>query len=135
MNLNDQTEYLYYLPNASLTLRVIQYLHGKPELAVLCVTIVHQIDGWLVRIKFKGHLTSQDNGDFRAYLNELGISYDPPRRLQIAFMSLEMGECPINLMRRYQIAIVSHGNPNLKEIEAFREQFVKKLGYCPETLV
>lgn len=135
MNLNDQTEYLYYLPNASLTLRVIQHLHGKPELAVSCVTIVHQIDGWLVRIKLKGHLTPQDHGDFRAYLNELGISYDPPRRLQIAFMSLEMGECPINLMRRYQLAIVSHGNPNLKEIEAFREQFVKKLGYCPETLV
>jgi len=30
--------------------------------------------------------------------------------------------------------VVCHGRPDRKEIEAFRQQFVKGLGYCPETL-
>jgi hypothetical protein len=37
-------------------------------------------------------------------------------------------------MRRYQIAIVSYGSPDASDIEAFKEQFTRGLGYCPETL-
>jgi hypothetical protein len=29
---------------------------------------------------------------------------------------------------------VSHGTPDQQDIEAFRQQFTKGLGYCPETL-
>ncbi|GAB1538808.1 hypothetical protein NUACC21_14720 [Scytonema sp. NUACC21] len=68
-------EYLYYLANASLTLRVVQVLHAKPRMPVSFVTVIHQIDGWVVRIKLKGQISPQDDGDFRAFLNELGISY------------------------------------------------------------
>jgi hypothetical protein len=55
-------------------------------------------------------------------------------RIQMALWSLEAGQNPVDVMRRYQVAIVSHGNPERKEIEAFRQQFVRGLGYCPETL-
>ncbi|BAZ06664.1 hypothetical protein [Calothrix sp. NIES-3974] len=127
-------EYLYYLANASLTLRVVQHLHARPELPVLFVTVIHQIDGWVVRIKLDGEISPQVDGDFRAFLNELGISYEPPMRLQMALWSLEAGQYPVDVMRRYQVAIVSHGNPEREEIEAFRQQFVRGLGYCPETL-
>lgn len=44
-------EYLYYLANASLTLRLIEYLHNKPHLSVNCVTVINQIDGWVVNVK------------------------------------------------------------------------------------
>ncbi|RUS94108.1 hypothetical protein DSM107003_39950 [Trichormus variabilis SAG 1403-4b] len=127
-------EYLYYLANASLTLRVVQHLHGRPENPISFITVIHQIDGWVVRIKFREPLSPQDDGDFRAFLNELGISYEPPMRVQMALWSLEAGQFPVDVMRRYQVAIVSHGSPEREEIEAFRQQFVRGLGYCPETL-
>jgi hypothetical protein len=52
----------------------------------------------------------------------------------MALWSLEAGQSPVDVMRRYQVAIVSHGNPEREEIETFRQQFVRGLGYCPETL-
>ena len=92
-------EYLYYLANASLTLRIVEHLHGRPQMPLSFITVIHQIDGWVVKVKMKSPLNSQQDGDFR-----------------------------------YQVAIVSHGNPEREEIETFRQQFVKGLGYCPETL-
>lgn len=126
-------DYLYYLANASLTLRIIEYLHGKPQTPVAFVTVIHQIDGWVVKVRMNP-LNSQHDGDFRAFLNELGIPYEPPMRINMALWSLEAGQSPIDVMRRYQVAVVSHGNPEREEIEAFRQQFVRGLGYCPETL-
>ncbi len=52
----------------------------------------------------------------------------------MAFWALETGQSPVAVMRRYQVAVVSYGKPDRKEIEAFRNQFVMGLGYCPETL-
>ncbi|MBC6421635.1 MAG: hypothetical protein GDA43_10695 [Hormoscilla sp. SP5CHS1] len=127
-------EYTYYLPNASLTLRIIEYLHATPRLPVTFVTVIHQIDGWVMKIKLAQALDAQEEGDFRAYLNEVGFPYQPEIRVQMALWSLETGQSPINVMRRYQVAVVSHGSPNHCEIEEFRQQFVQGLGYCPETL-
>jgi hypothetical protein len=127
-------EYLYYLANASLTLRIVEYLHSTPKMSVAFITVIHQIDGWVVKVKMNSSLTSQEDGDFRAFLNELGIPYEPPMRVNMALWSLEAGQSPIDVMRRYQVAVVSHGSPQREEIEAFRQQFVRGLGYCPETL-
>ena len=127
-------EYLYYLANASLTLRIVEYLHGRPQLPFGFVTVIHQIDGWVVKVKMTSPLNTQQDGDFRAFLNELGIPYEAPIRLRMALWSLEAGQSPVDVMRRYQVAIVSHGNPEREEIETFRQQFVRGLGYCPETL-
>lgn len=127
-------EYLYYLANASLTLRIIEYLHGRPQMPVAFVTVIHQIDGWVIKVKMNSPLSPQQTGDFQAFLNELGISYEPPMRVNMALWSLEAGQSPVDVMRRYQVAVVSHGNPEREEIEAFRQQFVRGLGYCPETL-
>lgn len=126
-------EYLYYLANASLTLRIVEHLHSTPHISVAFVTVIHQIDGWVVKVKINP-LNSQQDGDFRAFLNELGIPYEPPMRVNMALWSLEAGQSPIDVMRRYQVAVVSHGSPQREEIEAFRQQFVRGLGYCPETL-
>jgi hypothetical protein len=127
-------DYLYFLANASLTLRVVEYLHSTPWLPVQFITVIHQIDGWVVKIKMNGPLTPHQHGDFRALMNELGIPYDPEIRLQMALWSLETGQSPIDVMRRYQVAVVSHGHPDKSDIEAFRQQFTMGLGYCPETL-
>jgi hypothetical protein len=98
------------------------------------MTVIHQIDGWVIRIKMNDCIDVSDSEDFRAYMNELGISYDPGIRVRMALWGLENGQSPIDVMRRYQVAIVSHGKPDREEIEAFRRQFVMGLGYCPETL-
>ena len=131
---STKMEYLYYLANASLTLRVVQYLHARPRIPVSFITVIHQIDGWVVRVKLDYPISNNEDGDIRAFLNELGIRYEPPMRVQMALWSLEAQQNPVEVMRRYQVAIVSHGSPDKEEIEAFRQQFVRGLGYCPETL-
>lgn len=127
-------EYLCYLANASLTLRLIEYLHSKPQLKVSFVTVINQIDGWVVRVRLKYEVSPQEDGDLRSVLSELGISYSPPKRVQLALWSLAGGQSPVDVMRRYQVAVVSHGQPETQEIEAFRQVFIRGLGYCPQTL-
>jgi hypothetical protein len=127
-------DYLYYLANASLTLRIVEYLHTYLQDHLKFLTVIHQIDGWIIRIKLHHPLTEPQEGNFKAYLEELGIPYNPSVRMQMAFWSLEVGQSPIQVMRRYQVAVVSHGNPQGEEVEEFRRQFVRGLGYCPETL-
>lgn len=127
-------EYIYYLANASLTLRVVEYLEVMPHLPVSFMTVIHQIDGWLVKIKMNGLLDPISHGNFRAFMSEQGIPYTPDMRLQMALWSLETGQSPIDVMRRYQVAVVSHGSPDRSDIEAFCHQFTRGLGYCPETL-
>lgn len=127
-------EYLYNLGNASLTLRVVKYLQAMPHLPVKFVTVVHLLDGWIVFVKMDKPLNSRQDGDVRAFLNEMGIPFQPPMRVNMALASLEAGQSPIDVMRRYQVVVVSHGRPDQSEIEAFRHQFIRGLGYCPETL-
>lgn len=128
-------EYLYYLANASLTLRIVEYLHAHPQIPLDFISVINLIDGWIVRVKMKYPLPPQREGDFRAYLNELGISHQPPKRIAIALRDLEAGQSPTKVMERYQVVVVSHGNPEQEEIEAFREQFIERLGYCPQHMV
>lgn len=127
-------EYLYFLANATLTLRIIEHLKRIPYLSSASITVIHQINGWIIRVKLPSSLTSEQHGDFTAFLNELGIVYEPCMRIEMVFLSLDMDDSPIEVMRNYKIAIVSHGNPDSSDIEAFREQFTKGLGYRPETL-
>jgi len=127
-------EYIYFFPNGSLAIRVVEYLRGAKNLPITFVSVIHLIDGWIVRVKMSRCPDPQQLGDSIAVLNELGFSYQPGLRLQMALWSLETGQPIVEVMRRYQVAIVSHGYPDVDEIEAFREQFVQGLGYCPETL-
>ncbi|MBW4655188.1 MAG: hypothetical protein KME20_19425 [Kaiparowitsia implicata GSE-PSE-MK54-09C] len=127
-------DYVYYLANASLTLRIVEFLHQSPRLSVKSLTVIHQIDGWVVKVKLSDVPTLHQDADFRAFLNELGIPYEPDIRVRMALWGLETGQSPVSVMRRYQVAVVSHGNPDFEEIEEFRKQFVSGLGYCPETL-
>ena len=127
-------DYLYFLANASLSLRTIEYLLSMKHTVNASLTVIHQIDGWIVKIRFSKPLTPEIHGNFRAFMSELGIVYEPEMRLKMVFWSLETGQSSVEVMRRYQVAVVAHGTPNTKDIEAFREQFTQGLGYCPETL-
>ena len=127
-------EYLYFLANASLTLRVVEYLRDRAHYGIRFMTVIHRINGWVVKVKFERPLPGGLDADFRSYMSELGIPYEADIRLQMALWSLETGQSAVEVMRRYQVAVVSHGCPDREEIEAFRQQFARGLGYCPETL-
>ncbi len=127
-------EYLYFLANASLTLRVAEYLRDRSRYGTGSMTVIHRIDGWVVKVKFEQSLSPERDADFRAYMGELGICYEADIRLQMALWSLETGQSAVEVMRRYQVAVVSHGSPDCEEIETFRQQFSQGLGYRPETL-
>ena len=66
-------EYLYYIANTSLTLRVVDYLRTAHHLPLQFITVIHQIDGWVVKVKMSQYLTPEMHGDFRAFMNELGF--------------------------------------------------------------
>ncbi len=127
-------EYIYYLANASLTLRVVERLLCVTQLPLEFITVIHQIDGWVVKVKLHDSATERSQQNFLAFLNEIGTIYKPRFRVRMALWGLEMGQSAVDVMRRYQVAVVSHGKPDRVEIEEFREQFVTGLGYCPETL-
>ncbi|MEM6449854.1 MAG: hypothetical protein AAF703_06030 [Cyanobacteria bacterium P01_D01_bin.105] len=127
-------EYIYYLTNASLTLRVVERLLGVTQLPLEFMTVVHQMNGWILKVKLHESVGKQALHNFIAFLNEVGTAYDPPFRVRSAFWALEMGQSEKDVMRRYQVAVVSHGKPDRCEIEEFTTQFVTGLGYCPETL-
>ena len=127
-------DYLYYLGNVSLVLRVIQHLRRTPSLPVCFTTVIHQINGWVLRIKTVPVWTQQQQRDFQAYLSELGIPYRVDKRLQHVLQDLEAGRSPVQVMGQYQVAVIAHGDPDFTEIEAFRSEFIEGLGYCPETL-
>ena len=127
-------EYIYYLANASLTLRVVERLLCVTQLPLEFITVIHQIDGWVVKVKLHDSATEQSQRNFSAFLDEIGTPYEPGFRVRMALWGLEMGQSAVDVMRRYQIAVVSHGKPDRIEIVEFREQFVTGLGYCPETL-
>ena len=116
-------EYVYSFENASLTLKVFEYLYSKSELPIAFVTVIHQIDGWLVRVKMKSPLNSQQSGNLQAFLQELGTTEETSRRLKMVFLCLEAGYSALDIMRRYQIVVVSHGSPQHQEIKAFQQLF------------
>jgi transposase len=103
-------EYLCYLANASLTLRLVEYLLKLPQLRVSFVSVINTVDGWVVRIRLKHLLSPTEDGNLRAILSELRISYLPPKRVQLALWSLAGGVSPVDVMRRYHVTVVSSGN-------------------------
>ncbi len=128
------TEYLYSFANASLTLRVIEYLRNQTKIPVDSVIVVNLIDRWLIKIKLKQGIDWQLARDFQAFLNEMGIVHQASPTLTMALLQLEAGESPTDVMNRYKIVIVAYGKPDQEEIEIFRQQLVAKLGYCPQSM-
>jgi len=127
-------QYLYHLANVSLTLRLIQFLSSRPCLPIKFVTIISQIDGWVIVIKMNSPLDPHTDADLRAFLNEIGIIYSPSKLITMAMMSLDAGQSILDVIHRYQVAVISHGSPQREDIEAFRQQFIHGLGYCPQHL-
>ena len=99
------------------------------------MTVIHRFDAWVVKVRTNLFPNSSQEKDFRAFLNELGSPYSPPIQVKLAIQSLEMGDNLLKVMHRYQVVIVSHGQPDLEEVEAFRQRFIRGLGYCPQHLV
>jgi len=127
-------EYVYFIDNASLVIRLINFLIKTPLFKESELTVVNQINGLVIRLKAPYFLTQLQYGNLRAFLEEIGYIYHPKVKMNLVFCSLDMGETPVKVMVDYQVAIVSHGIPNTAEIEAFRLQFSQGLGYCPKTL-
>lgn len=126
-------DYIYYVGKASLVIRLIHYLQDCQDSPIQFMTVLHQLNGWIVRIKPRSwSLEKQIN--FQAFMNELGVAHVPNRRVNQVLHYLEEGSRPVDVMRRYQVAVIIHGGPDVHEIEIFRKQFIEGLGYCPETL-
>lgn len=128
-------DYLYYLGNASLVLRVVEYLQRFDIQPVQFMTVIHQLDGWVVKVRCAPDWTEEELANFKAFLQELGVAYQPSPLIRQSQSDLEQGCSPVDVMRRYQVAVIAHGQPEGDEIETFRDQFIQGLGYCPQTLV
>ena len=128
-------EFLYCFANASLTQRVLVYLLKKVRSHLDCVTVIFLNDRWVMRLKLNSSLDTAHFKDYWAFLNENGLPYHPPLAITLALKALDAGCSPTPVMNRHHVVVVSHGAPNPKEIEYFRERFVSGLGYRPQSLV
>ena len=108
-------DYLYFLTNASVTLRTIEYLRNMEHTANASLTVIHQIDGWIVKIHFPQALEPRLHGNLCSFMSELGVVYEPEMRLKMVFWSLETGQSPVEVMRRYQVAVVQ---PNRRTLHS-----------------
>ena len=122
------------MTNTSLTLRVIEHLRDYYQTELISVTVINLIDRWLVKINLKDSVEVELVKNLQAFLNELGVPYQPTSAIAIALSELERGESPVEIMNRYRVVIVAYGKPEKKEIEIFREQIVRRLGYCPQNM-
>jgi len=126
-------DYLYSLANATLTLRAIEYLQSS-DLSIKLVTVIHQVDGWALRVRMRILPSIEQHKQLCAHMESLGEPLPSKPRLQVALWNLDMGQSPVAVMQRHQVAIVSHGSPDARDIELFCSEFTKGLGYKPETL-
>jgi len=127
-------QYIYHLANASLTLRLVDYLATCSCIPNIVVTVISQVHGWVVSINIKSPIDVQQEKNIQAVLNELGIVYSPSKLINLVLMKLESGARISEVMYCYQVPIVSHGLPQCDEIEIFRQNTITGLGYCPQYL-
>lgn len=132
--MNNNREYIYSLPNASCTLRVIKYLRNRNELYLDSVVVINLIDRWLIKLSLKNFIPDQVAKNIQAFLDEMGIPSEPSNKILNAMESLEQGVSPTAVMNRYQVVIVVYGKPETEEIEIFRDRIVDRLGYCPKNM-
>lgn len=125
---------LYCFSNASLTRRVLAYLHKKLRRSIDYVTVIFFNDCWIVHLKLMPSIDAKCLKDCQAVFCENGLPYQLSAWIDRALKDLDNCCDPTAVMNHHQIAIVSHGAPQFEEVEHFRQQFVKGLGYCPPSL-
>ena len=126
---------IYCFMNATLASRVIDHLLTRFHSFTRAVTVIYLIDRWILSINLKAGLDPKVVGDLKAFLDENGFAYKPSSAIATALNDLNNGHSPTEVMNRRQVVIVSHGLPNIVELEAFRKRFIEGLGYCPQSLV
>ncbi|MBD2439597.1 hypothetical protein [Nostoc sp. FACHB-110] len=133
-SVNQEKQYLYHLENASLTLYLVNYLANCSYISSSIVTVINQRDGWIVNIQIKSAIEPQQEKNIQAVFNELGVVYTPSKLINSVLMKLESGATITEVMRQYHVSLVSHGVPKCDDIEVFRTDVIKGLGYCPQYL-
>lgn len=128
-------EYLYYFANTQLVSRLLAYLSRQIILNLDSVTVIYLVDRWIVRIKLRESLLTEQDLNFKAFLNENGYPYQVPSLISRALRALDAGMSITEVMTQYHVVVVSHGALNPADIEDFRTTFVRGLGYCPPSLV
>ncbi len=128
------TEYLYSLANFSVTVRIIEHLRDRYQSTLDSLAVINLIDRWLVKVNLKHSIDIESAKNLQAFLSEMGVSYQPTAQIATALARLEAGESSTEIMNREQVVIVTHGKPDREEIEIFRAQIVKRLGYCPQNM-
>jgi len=129
----ETVDYLYHLKNATLTVQAIEYVCAS-TLPVRLVTVIHQVDGWALRIQMRLLPSISQHRELQMTMDELAIPLPSNPRLQVALWNLDMGQSAVSVMQRHQVAIVSHGVPDTRDVHLFCSEFSKGLGYKPETL-
>ena len=130
-------QYIYSFPNVSSTLRVVELLRQKYQSYLYSVVVINSIDHWLIELKLSSFIPPQITRNIQAFLEEMGVAFQPSVKILNALASLEQGESPTAVMNRYRVVIVAYGQPATatEEIENFRDQIVERLGYCPQNMV
>jgi hypothetical protein len=106
-------------------------LYGLPSLHII---LIFDWSNWIVRIQMNKISFSGTLGDLDAVLQEFGSPQVLDRKLNLTFAHLDSGIDPIQVMREEHMPIITYGQVDFEELEAFCIQLSYGIGYLLPSL-
>ena len=82
-------QYLYYLTNASLTLRVVKFFSIN-DFSVKFLTVIKKLHDWIINVKIKSFVSVEKDKDIKAFLSEMEIDTSPFVLCVFCFISSQL---------------------------------------------
>ena len=114
------------IKNASLVLRLIDHLMNHSSISLRFLTVLYLDHSWIVRLRTEP-MSQDEEENLESFLWEIGdpCHLFPP--LSQVLMDLELGHSPVDVMHQYGVPVISHGEPDAREVQIFQREFIDKL--------
>jgi hypothetical protein len=127
-------ECTYCIENVSTVRALLDHLvrlYGLPSLHII---LIFDWFNWIIRIQMNKIIFSGTLGDLDAVLQEFGSPQVLDRKLNLTFAHLDSGIDPIQVMQEDHMPIITYGQVDFEELEAFCFQLSYGIGYLLPSL-
>lgn len=125
---------VHRLSDASTVRDLLNRVHQRIDLGLLHITLLHDWEGWLLRIQARYSLTYEVLEGLEAIVQEHGEIAVLTTRFNLVFLQLDCGMEPLEVMQRYSVPVIFCGEVDLEELRVFCEELTQGLGFQPQSL-
>jgi hypothetical protein len=127
-------ERTYCVKDVTTVRTLLVHLAHRFGLPALHIILIFDWSSWIIRIQINEVPFSGDLGNLDAMLQEFGSPQVLDRKLNLTFSHLDSGIDPIQVMQEDHMPIISCGEVDFEELEAFCLQLSYGIGYVPPSL-